>query len=727
MDEAMIDRHILDSAHDLFGFGDFGRALGRAIVETRNPEGTVIGLSGPWGSGKTSIIETYVVPALGAAKVEIVRFDPWAVIEGRDLLLEFLSSLQGALPKEIARRVTSTLTAIARLAVPIVRDTATAIVTTAGATSGLPGLAVAAGASKTITKASDWVSRLLSDKPLGQRLAELREGLAGNDQRIVFIIDDLDRLQTDELLLVFRMLRTVGRLHNVVHLLAIDRNVAERVVSERFPSEGPTYLDKIVQTWFEVPTPHVAALSQAVLGGLCKLAELNERESSNLENDAAFTHAVLPLLETPRDLKRLLGALELVWPALAGDVHIGDLAALEAIKLRHVETYRAIRRNEAWLYHPTDLRSLGELPTVEDINRVFRLPDELEAGERVRRALAALFPNEIGKTYEGAVPTARADDDRDFKDRRLRSPEHFAAYFRLAGSADTLRIGERKELLEALGDPKRLRDILLRAVKTPSPTGRTRAAAYIYEIMVNVDAVSTKFAPSFVRALFSVADDIDVAADDSDFPGVSLTRERLLQTVSALRRHHGPNLVADWIENAIPESGPFWALRIAHLCQKDHDPQAETKGGPIVSPLVPEERLSRITVAALERFERGVADGSVGRTPRHLAAGLYAWARLKQDDARAARELTERLLASDEGVITLADAFTGVVVHGNTSGNTWRLPKLHRSRDVHILDWDRLRSRIEDLLASADLTYERKRILERCKEAFDRDDKGEDS
>jgi predicted KAP-like P-loop ATPase len=96
----MIDNHISRSADDLFGFGDFGGALGRAIAETKNPEGTVIGLSGPWGSGKTSVIESYVVPALDEAGVKLVRFDPWAAIEGRDLLFEFLTSLQGALPEK---------------------------------------------------------------------------------------------------------------------------------------------------------------------------------------------------------------------------------------------------------------------------------------------------------------------------------------------------------------------------------------------------------------------------------------------------------------------------------------------------------------------------------------------------------------------------------------------------------------------------------------------------
>lgn len=718
----MIDTHIFKPTDDLFGFGDFGGALGRAIAETKNPDGTVIGLSGAWGSGKTSLIETYVVPALETAGVKIVRFDPWAAIEGRDLLFEFLTSLQGALPEKIRNRVASTLAAIARRAVPYVRDVTSVVIQEATQNLGFIGRVANRLGLKSIADTSDWASRLLGDQTLSSKLNGLRSELNGIDRRIVFIVDDLDRLPPDDLLLVFRMLRTVGRLPNVVYLLAIDRNVAERVVAERFPAEGASYLDKIVQTWFEVPTPHAKALERAVLDRLCRVAELNQREAQGLEKDAVFGRAVLPLLETPRDLKRLLGALELVWPALKGDVHIGDLAALEAMKLRHIETYRAIRRYEAWVSDPMSLRSLGEPPKEEEIARVFRVPgeDQPEARKRVLSALAALFPREIGQSVDGPDVAASVSDHQDYRDRRLTSLEHFHAYFRLAGSADTLRAGERTDLIQAFGDPARLRDILLRAAKTPSPTGGTRAPAYMYEIMVSVDQVDAGTAPHFVRGLFSVADDIDVAADNH----VSVAR--LEHTVIGLLRHHGAESVAQWVEAALPNSGPRWALEIADRYHEDHDPRATIEAGPMEPPLVPEDRLAGITAAALTRFEQGVADGSVLRTPRRLAASLYAWTRLKRDDGKAARALTDHLLGSDQGVVTLAEAFTGEVLGGDTSGSTWRRPKLHRSRDVDLLDWDKLHSRVKALIPSPSLTAAQKATLERCKQAFDRYGQGTD-
>jgi hypothetical protein len=61
------------------------------------------------------------------------------------------------------------------------------------------------------------------------------------------VIDDIDRLSLDEALLIFRLVKSVGRLPKVMHLLVYDRQLAEKIANERFPSEGPHYLEKITQ------------------------------------------------------------------------------------------------------------------------------------------------------------------------------------------------------------------------------------------------------------------------------------------------------------------------------------------------------------------------------------------------------------------------------------------------------------------------------------------------
>ena len=50
--------------------------------------------------------------------------------------------------------------------------------------------------------------------------------LDGLDQPILVVIDDLDRLQPDELLLVFKLIRLVGRLPSVGYILAFDERTS---------------------------------------------------------------------------------------------------------------------------------------------------------------------------------------------------------------------------------------------------------------------------------------------------------------------------------------------------------------------------------------------------------------------------------------------------------------------------------------------------------------------
>ena len=87
---------------------------------------------------------------------------------------------------------------------------------------------------------------------------KVSELLAKVECRFLVIIDDIDRLSPDEAIEVFKLVKSVGQLSNVIYLLAFDRQLAERVVQDRFPSEGPHYLEKILQAAFEVP-PAAAA------------------------------------------------------------------------------------------------------------------------------------------------------------------------------------------------------------------------------------------------------------------------------------------------------------------------------------------------------------------------------------------------------------------------------------------------------------------------------------
>ena len=57
-------------------------------------------------------------------------------------------------------------------------------------------------------------------------------------------------------MLIFRLVKSVGGLPNVMYLLAYDRQLAEKIVAERYLLRGHI-LEKIVQA-FRLPEPGIA-------------------------------------------------------------------------------------------------------------------------------------------------------------------------------------------------------------------------------------------------------------------------------------------------------------------------------------------------------------------------------------------------------------------------------------------------------------------------------------
>lgn len=68
-----------------------------------------------------------------------------------------------------------------------------------------------------------------------------RKALAEQPRRFPVVIDDIDRLSPDEALLIFRLVKSAGRLPNVMYLLVYDRQLAEKIVSETFRRAPTTW------------------------------------------------------------------------------------------------------------------------------------------------------------------------------------------------------------------------------------------------------------------------------------------------------------------------------------------------------------------------------------------------------------------------------------------------------------------------------------------------------
>jgi predicted KAP-like P-loop ATPase len=84
------------------------------------------------------------------------------------------------------------------------------------------------------------------------RRSRLSSRLKDLDTPIIVIIDDIDRLRTDEIRDIFKLVRLTASFPNVIYLLAFDRLRVEDALTEA-RIDGRSYLEKIVQVTLDVP------------------------------------------------------------------------------------------------------------------------------------------------------------------------------------------------------------------------------------------------------------------------------------------------------------------------------------------------------------------------------------------------------------------------------------------------------------------------------------------
>ena len=89
---------------------------------------------------------------------------------------------------------------------------------------------------------------------------EIRKELLNIDRPIVVTIDDVDRLQSSELMMVFKLIRDVADFPNVYYIIAADNNYLESMLKSRNVMNPSEYLKKFFNFEFQMPANEKIAL-----------------------------------------------------------------------------------------------------------------------------------------------------------------------------------------------------------------------------------------------------------------------------------------------------------------------------------------------------------------------------------------------------------------------------------------------------------------------------------
>lgn len=316
------DSPITSLRDDRLGRRAFAEALAAEILAAPARMGYVMGLTEPWGSGKTSILNMTI--GLLRDEALVVQFNPW-LFSGTEALI---SSFFEEIGKQLDRKGTKLEGIAEKLA-----------------TYGhlLSPLASVVGVGGVVSAAADTLEKVSAKPSVLERRQELRSMLESLDERLVVIVDDVDRLRPEEVLDIVRLVRLVGDFPNTLYLLAFDRGRVEQCLGDGDLDRGRAYLEKIVQVTHGVPAARQPDVTGIFLNGLEQLVgkvPTGPLDAGDWQN--IFTFVVRPLLGTPRHVRRLLGSLSMTMRLVGDEVALADLIGMEAVRVLRPTMFEAL-------------------------------------------------------------------------------------------------------------------------------------------------------------------------------------------------------------------------------------------------------------------------------------------------------------------------------------------------------------------------------------------------
>jgi predicted KAP-like P-loop ATPase len=695
MPQYLSDSPIETPDDDRYGVSGFAKSISKSIINLRKPVGTVIALNGAWGSGKSSIVNL-VRTEIAATQIEartteaekliVTEFKCWWFRGEEALLLAFLQHMSGMLKDSLGEKAANIVAGVSR---PLLQATPT-IGAVLGAGTANPIWAAMGGGANILEKL------LFKDDTVEKAFAKLSTLLADTNKRFLVIIDDIDRLSPDEALAIFRMVKSVGHLPNITYLLVFDRELAEATVKLKYPSEGPHFLEKIVQASFDVPTPNQTDLNGAILASIQEICGgVAERQWTRMGN--VFLDVVSPYMTTPRHVARLAGAISVTWPAVANNVNLADFIALETLRLYEPSAFKNVRERRNAV---TGIRTQGDRDGRNE-NRfdpyLHGIPAARHASVRV--ALQRLFPR-LETTGYGTHSLAGWDVER-----RVCVPKHFETYLRSMLSDETLPMDEISELVRRAGDVDFVKQKFLGAAAKRRRNGTSFIPVYFDELTSHVGEIARKDIEPFLRALFEVHGEIDLPEDEEKgFGAFADTRLRVHWLIRRLTEDLSIEDRSTIYLGAIRSASLEWLIEFARSARSDYQPEGTSEPTPPERCLVTQETVGPIVDLALTAMRAAAADRRL-LAVRGLIYVLYAWRRFDGSDPTEVRAWTDGLLKDDRAVLTLMRAFTGrsygFSMGFGGMGDRVSTPRVNVfvSDDMDILDAAAFRGALERMVA----------------------------
>lgn len=226
--------------------------------ERLKKESLAIGISGSWGSGKTSFLKS-MQKGMKKDYYRVISFNPWTCTDKTQIISQFFALMCAQIKDE-----NKPLQKAIQKYCDIVLD-------------------------NDVHPFLTFLAKVLLSSPKEETLESLKnkieEGLTVDKSKpFAIFIDDLDRLEGEELFEVLRLIRITANFRNVVFVVAYDRDYICNALNEsKSIKRADEYIQKIFHLEVSLPKYEDDILLDVFMEEVVRIASLNEDTSIQLK------------------------------------------------------------------------------------------------------------------------------------------------------------------------------------------------------------------------------------------------------------------------------------------------------------------------------------------------------------------------------------------------------------------------------------------------------------
>ncbi len=509
-----------DTDYDLLNRSGLIGQLYDSIISYKSERSFVIGLIGEWGSGKTTLINNVKKKLVENNDVVIIDdFDPWVFGTREALLISMYDMILQH--TGINFSVSQNRSNVKKLSATIA-DLSSSII-------NVPGV-------------SELFNLLSIDDVSYDDIDTLKEDLSTflkiQDKTVVFIIDNIDRAEADNIIFLFKIIATIFDLPNLLYILSYDKERVDEILKNT-KKIHPKYAEKIIQREIHVPAVNPSEIQN--LYGTCidNILKKYGVTANEIADYVPLYEFICAEIDNLRNFKRLINSAFPPVFTIKHNLNRCILLVLETIRFLEPILYDIIRTNHVYFISHHKEHHRQAYASVFDSEKASKDRNEFfselfKKYPSYKDLLAVIFPYVKGHSENYDLITIGDSDKAESRDIEKKmsicSAKYFDLYFSYGDNEFLSLATKTKEFFRSLESREVGLSVYDSFCNLLNNVKLSEHKVWIEGFQQYLDELPQEFALDLALAIWKNLDSID---DSSQFMALS-ARRRAIVIISIL-------------------------------------------------------------------------------------------------------------------------------------------------------------------------------------------------